>query len=325
MAMASPSSAGLEGETERVSPPKGAITHVIFDFDGTLIDTQPFYTLVQERILSRFGKPYDPSIEAKLMGKKPTESARIFVEETGLAGLLTPEGFLEERNAMLTELFPSSQLLPGEFSKLPILGLLFLFLIPLYLHFGCLNGTLALITGVKRLVSHLHANGIPMCVATGTYKHNFEVLTQNHGETFAMMHHVVLGDDPEVKKRKPAPDVFLIALKRFEVLLTNVVVSSLLTRYFLSMVFSSIKSFLSCNKSLDIFVDQGNVDPSEVLVFEDAPSGVAAAKNAGMSAVMLSDAGPDASAYKQADQVLSSLLDFKPSHWGLPPFKDTVI
>ncbi|XP_026660449.2 (DL)-glycerol-3-phosphatase 2-like isoform X2 [Phoenix dactylifera] len=291
MAMASPSSAGLEGETERVSPPKGAITHVIFDFDGTLIDTQPFYTLVQERILSRFGKPYDPSIEAKLMGKKPTESARIFVEETGLAGLLTPEGFLEERNAMLTELFPSSQLLPG----------------------------------VKRLVSHLHANGIPMCVATGTYKHNFEVLTQNHGETFAMMHHVVLGDDPEVKKRKPAPDVFLIALKRFEVLLTNVVVSSLLTRYFLSMVFSSIKSFLSCNKSLDIFVDQGNVDPSEVLVFEDAPSGVAAAKNAGMSAVMLSDAGPDASAYKQADQVLSSLLDFKPSHWGLPPFKDTVI
>ncbi|XP_026660450.2 (DL)-glycerol-3-phosphatase 2-like isoform X3 [Phoenix dactylifera] len=285
MAMASPSSAGLEGETERVSPPKGAITHVIFDFDGTLIDTQPFYTLVQERILSRFGKPYDPSIEAKLMGKKPTESARIFVEETGLAGLLTPEGFLEERNAMLTELFPSSQLLPGEFSKLPILGLLFLFLIPLYLHFGCLNGTLALITGVKRLVSHLHANGIPMCVATGTYKHNFEVLTQNHGETFAMMHHVVLGDDPEVKKRKPAPDVFLIALKRFE----------------------------------------GNVDPSEVLVFEDAPSGVAAAKNAGMSAVMLSDAGPDASAYKQADQVLSSLLDFKPSHWGLPPFKDTVI
>ncbi|XP_019707881.1 (DL)-glycerol-3-phosphatase 2 isoform X2 [Elaeis guineensis] len=209
LAMASPSSSG-SGEKE-VSPPKGPITHVIFDFDGTLIGTQPFYTLVQERILSRFGQPYDRSIEAKLMGKKPTESARIFVEETGLAGLLTPQDFLDERNAMLTELFPSCQLLPG----------------------------------VKRLVGHLHANGIPMCVATGTHKHNFEVLTQNHGETFAMMHHVVTGDDPEVKKRKPAPDVFLIALKRFE----------------------------------------GNVDPSKVLVFEDAPSGVAAAKNAGVYAV----------------------------------------
>lgn len=71
-----------------------------------------------------------------------------------------------------------------------------------------------------------------------THGHNFEVLTQNHSETFAMMHHVVLGDDPEVKKRKPAPDAFLIALKRFEVLPTNVVVPSLLTGCFLFPCYS---------------------------------------------------------------------------------------
>lgn len=40
--------------------------------------------------------------------------------------------------------------------------------------------------------------------------------------------------------------------------------------------------------------------------------------------VLVPDPRLDVSYHKEADQVLSSLLDFKPSEWGLPPFEDLV-
>ncbi|KAH7855371.1 hypothetical protein Vadar_024114 [Vaccinium darrowii] len=226
---------------------KGSITHVIFDMDGLILDTEKFYTEVQEIILARYNKTFDWSLKAKMMGKKAIESARIFIEETGIDSL-TPEEFLVQREDMLQSLFPTSELMPG----------------------------------ASRLIRHLHAKGIPICVATGSHKRHFELKTQRHGELFSLMHHIVLGDDPEVKQGKPSPDIFLTAAKRFE---------------------------------------GGPIDPQNILVFEDAPLGVCAAKSAGMSAVMVPDPRLDSSHHGGADQILSSLLDFNPSDWGLPPFE----
>ncbi|XP_062196174.1 (DL)-glycerol-3-phosphatase 2-like [Phragmites australis] len=247
-----PSVCADEGTPAAAALPRASISHVIFDMDGLLLDTEGFYTEVQEKILARYGKVFDWAIKVKMMGKTTAESTRIFFEECGLTGLLTPEQFLEERESMLKELLPSCTALPG----------------------------------VLRLIHHLHANGIPIAVATGTQKHHFALKTQKHQEMFSLMHHVVTGDDAEVKAGKPSPDIFLAAMRRFEALeLTH------------------------------------NVEPSNCLVFEDAPLGVSAAKTAGMYVVMVPDPRLDVSYHKGADQVLSSLLDFKPSEWGLPPFK----
>ncbi|XP_065848785.1 (DL)-glycerol-3-phosphatase 2 isoform X2 [Euphorbia lathyris] len=212
-------------------------------------DTEKFYTEVQEIILARYNKTFDWSLKAKMMGKKAIEAAHVFVEETGISDSLSAEDFLVEREEMLRSMFPTSDLMPG----------------------------------ASRLVRHLHAKGIPICVATGSHKRHFELKTQRHGDLFSLMHHIVLGDDPEVKKGKPSPDIFLAAAKRFE---------------------------------------GGPVDTEKILVFEDAPSGVLAAKNAGMNAVMVPDPRLDSCYHETADQVLSSLLDFNPSYWGLPPFEN---
>ncbi|TVU42159.1 hypothetical protein EJB05_08551, partial [Eragrostis curvula] len=261
---------------DEAKPPRATISHVIFDMDGLLLGifllraphlppplfsgllrilfyTEGFYTQVQQKILARYGKVFDWSIKAKMMGKTTAESTRIFFKECGLDGLLTPEEFLKERESMLQELLPTCSPMPG----------------------------------VRRLIQHLHANGIPLCVATGTHKHHFAVKTQNHQEMFSLMHHIVTGDDPEVTAGKPCPDIFLTAMRRFEVV-----------------------EFTQ------------NVEPSNCLVFEDSPLGVAAAKTAGMNVVMVPDTRLDVSYHKEADQGLNSLLDFNPSEWGMPPFND---
>lgn len=62
------------------------------------------------------------------------------------------------------------------------------------------------------------------------------------------------------------------------------------------------------------------ISPEKCLVFEDAPSGVEAAVNAGMPVIAIPDSNLNHSNFKMASQILSSLNDFDPEFWKLPKF-----
>lgn len=138
-----------------------------------------------------------------------------------------------------------------------------------------------LLRGAERLIRHLYDSNVPFCLATSSSKESVDVKVSNHQELFKLFQHIVCGSsDPDVKEGKPAPDIFLVAAKRFP---------------------NSIK-------------------PENCLVFEDAPNGCRAAKLAGMQVVMVPDSHCTEEQKKDATIVLKNLLQFKPEEFGLPPF-----
>ena len=90
------------------------------------------------------------------------------------------------------------------------------------------------------MLRYLHANNIPIALATSSHKRHFDLKTLNHGDLFTLFDHITTGE--AVTYGKPSPDIFLHSAQRWE----------------------------------------PPADPARCLVFEDAPSGVAAAKAAGM-------------------------------------------
>ena len=210
-------------------------------------DTEHIYEKIIRDLAASYGKPYPWEVRMKILGTTERRTCEIAVAELGLPCTV------------------------DEFHKQFIQA--------------CLDnlGDAFLMRGAERIIRHFYDNNVPFCLATSSSKASVDVKTSKHPELFKLFHHKVCGSsDPDVKAGKPAPDIFLVASKRFP----------------------------------------HNINPEDCLVFEDAPNGCRAARTAGMQCVMVPDSHVTEKQKEDATVVLQSLLQFNPEEFGLPPFTD---
>eukprot|EP00656_Telonema_subtile_P033786 TRINITY_DN376_c0_g1_i1.p1 TRINITY_DN376_c0_g1~~TRINITY_DN376_c0_g1_i1.p1 ORF type:complete len:381 (-),score=67.21 TRINITY_DN376_c0_g1_i1:527-1558(-) len=145
---------------------------VIFDLDGTLLDTETGIHRITYDICKEYGKEYDPALGIG-MGRRPREAVADVIEHLGLP--LSVDQYMEI----------SSPRCMASFERVDPL------------------------VGAERLVTHLHQHGIPIAIATSSYRDAYEKKVASHPWFDWFGDNVITGD--EVTQGKPHPEIFVRA------------------------------------------------------------------------------------------------------------------
>ena len=154
------------------------ITHIIYDLDGLLLDTESLNERVNGEIVQRYGKTFTTEIKIAIAGTTAINSAKTIIDRLDLP--VTIEEYLTQRNEILYPLYSTAKTFPG----------------------------------AVELIEHLARHNIPQAIATSSSRQNFEMKTVQHQNWLKHFELFTLGDDPEIGRGKPAPDIFLLTAKR---------------------------------------------------------------------------------------------------------------
>jgi hypothetical protein len=80
-----------------------SIRYILFDCDGLILDTERVYSEATQHILDRYGKTFEWSLKAKMMGLRAPEAGKLLVDELKID--LSAEDYLTEREILHVRLF----------------------------------------------------------------------------------------------------------------------------------------------------------------------------------------------------------------------------
>lgn len=160
--------------------PRPAVA-AVFDLDGVLLDTEKAYTLAADELAARFGRRFDWTIKAQMMGRGAREALAVYIDALALP--ITVDEAIAAMAARLDAEFARTEAMPH----------------------------------AEAFTAALAAGGVPLAVATSSTRALYEQKTRPHADWFAIFRAVVRADDPAVRAPKPAPDLFLAAARALDV------------------------------------------------------------------------------------------------------------
>lgn len=227
----------------------------VFDLDGTLLDTEGISERAIHQAVAAFGKSHSKALHKSILGRPSAEWTRMVLDALELHDHIAPLELARQWEENMHNMMAEVEKLPGSIE----------------------------------LLRELHARKIPIALATSSSSMAVAVKRKYHDELFSYFSVIVCGNDPEVKRGKPEPDIFLLAAKR-------------------------------------LFEKNGGADADaeipRCVVFEDSVLGVQAGKSANMHVVAIPDPRIFAAAeerealFQHADDIVTSLELFQFEKYG---------
>ena len=204
---------------------------VIFDLDGILADSEPWWNEIDSKLLAEYGVIYRGEYHREVLGVSYRLAVEFYKKAFGLSASI--EELMQRRGEIATEFFANR---------------------------------VGLFPSTKRTLERLRDMKVRLAIATSSVSASARPFLDRHGLT-PFFDGIVTGD--EIERGKPDPDIYLRAAKKL------------------------------------------GIGADACLVIEDALSGIAAGKAAGMRVAAIPDRRfVDARDYeKEADYVLGNLSE----------------